>query len=180
MICGYTLCSTTSLLTSERQVVLTPLYDLGATGKQWGLVLWKDKVVQASLVRLTVGESKYYQFFGIKTTILVLGCWLFEMWYFPRWCAILLGKLLIRALVKMDVRLWSLSVLQPSGPARGRVSWAVKNQYGTQSYISDYIDHCLRPIQSRTPAPFGEEVLLLLWESGEGVECVAVTVYKGK
>lgn len=73
-----------------------------------------------------------------------------------------------------------LSVLQPSGPARRRVSWAVKNQYGTELYISDYIDHCLRPVQTRTPAPFGEEVLLLLWESGEGVECVGATVCEGK
>lgn len=90
-----------------------------------------------------------------------------------------LGKLLIRAVVKMDVCLRSLSVLQPSGPARGRVSWAVKNQYGTQPYISDHIDHCLRPIQSRAPAPFGEEALLLLWEPGEGGEFVrgAVTLF---
>lgn len=36
------------------------------------------------------------------------------------------------------------------------------------------------PFSPRTPAPFEEEVSLLLWESGEGVECVAVLVHEGR
>lgn len=62
---------------------------------------------------------------------------------------------LVKAAGKTHVQLWNRSVLQPSGPARGHDSWAVKNQYGTRPYISDYIDHCLGPVQPRAAAPSG-------------------------
>lgn len=70
-------------------------------------MVWKDKVIDkggaSSLVRLTMLESKYFQFLGIKVNILVLSCRVGASQGGVQHGDIIMLLLLIKAIVKMDV-----------------------------------------------------------------------------